>query len=415
MPPTQPAQPNFPQAPNSFPPTQPHGGFPAAPTPAIANPGFLASTPPQFSQAPRQPSQKTKGKKKNLKWLAPVVVVASILAILIPGGLLAYQFLGGNRGSDGNIVDMSWFPEDTEVVGYVDVGSFIGSTLYQQQLKNDAKYKTAMEKMQEETGLTIEDIDSITFGGKLNGRDEEGMGVLYLSKDVDFDRFKDLAKTEVNGYSVYTKGRNKFLAIDSRTLLFGSAGNVEAIANRGPVSKRRTQFDFADSGQDFFVCGVPNDASDIRKQAGNVPNFPGAPAELASASQNLQDKTQGFALGGTFSGSNLNLKGQLQMEDSTSGSSLASDLTELIKQGREEYAKNAGMLPIPPDTKKIIDQVIGSVSVGSSGSTVAAKIQLPVNDLISASQNSPFGPSFGPSMPGSGPMGGFPNFGDVFN
>lgn len=404
--PQQPAATNpFPQQPaatNPFP-QQPPGANPFGNLP----PGGVPAQPGQFAVAPgppRSPNQtaasKKKKKKKKSKSLAPLIVISSIVGILLPVGLTTF-FLLKKGGADGNVVDMTWLPENTEVLMHIKVSRLVNSSLYKEHLANDPQFTSSLSEMREETGLSLSDVESVTLGA-LDGESMSGaVAVVRLSKDVDVSKMSKLNKSEVNGFSVYEGADSSLLLADSRTLVIAKTPTMDAVANRGAVIKRFPQFDFADSGQDFFVSMVPTDKSIFKSKNPTAMMMGGAPAGFSNAIDAFENGANAVTIGGSLSGSNLGLKFQADMLDAATSTKLKDGLGESITEGRKTFKDSSAMLPA--GLVPIIEDVLASLNVEQSSSEVDVTLQLPVGKLIEFSNNL----TGGNSLPG---FGNFMNF-----
>ena len=321
------------------------------------------------------------------------------MGILLPVGLTTF-FLLKKGGADGNVVDMTWLPENTEVLMHIKVSRLVNSSLYKEHLANDPQFTSSLSKMREETGLSLSDVESATFGA-LDGESKSGaVLVVRLSKDVDVSKMSKLNKSEVNGFSVYENGDSSLLLADSRMLVIAEKPTMDAVANRGAVIKRFPQFDFADSGQDFFVSMVPTDKSIFKSKNPTAMMMGGAPAGF-SAIDAFENGANAVTIGGSLSGSNLGLKFQADMLDAATSTKLKDGLGESITEGRKTFKDSSAMLPA--GLVPIIEDVLASLNVEQSSSEVDVTLQLPVGKLIEFSNNL----TGGNSLPG---FGNFMNF-----
>ena len=131
------------------------------------------------------------GKKKS-NWQKPALIGGGVvlgLAMLI---MLISLLTGGSarRGGDGNIVDMTYLPANSEMVAFVDVQRLVRSSMVRDQIANDPKAAQAIKEMEEETGLTPQDVASITFGGALEGN--SAVAVVRLLKDFDTSKLGNM-------------------------------------------------------------------------------------------------------------------------------------------------------------------------------------------------------------------------------
>ncbi|MCA9179083.1 MAG: DUF1559 domain-containing protein [Planctomycetales bacterium] len=386
------------------------GGDPLAADPFAADPfgssdplggGFPTTTAPQRPMAAGG-AYAHRGKKKS-NWQKPAMIGGGVvLGLLMLYGLISLLMGGGgaSRGGDGNVVDMTWLPADTEVVGFVDVNRIVRSNLVQDWVASDPNIGTAIDKMEQELGIGPRDIESFTIGGSSQGK--SGLVVVRLSKD--FDPAKLGAQVEeVSGRKVYAKNGNKVLVPDARTLVFGEPASVAKAAQQGDAKQRFKQFDFADAGQDFFFCAAPKDPSEFRKAAGKAPPMPmGAPEGVAEAITAFQNHTTAFAFGGSLSGNRLGLKIQVNTDDGGASRDISGGLSTMLSEAQKQYQAMSAM--IPADAKPIADSVVNSLDVDRSGTSVALSLALPVDKMKEA---------IGSKMGGMGGLG-MPRMPSVF-
>ena len=387
-------------------PSQPASGFPPAPTQPSGVPAFN-TRPPGPPKKKKKGGKKTGKKKRSL--VAPLIVAGAIIGILVPAGVLSFMFLGGS--SDGNVVDMTWLPQDSESLVHINVQRIVSSDLFKNEVANTPQFRNGLEKLQKEMGFALDDVKSVTLGVPKNERDK--VGVIRLSRKFDQIKFPEHAVTEeLNGYEIYTKNREAFMAPDLRTIVIGTPEALKAAAKRGPAKVRRPEFDFADSSQDVFVCIAPNDKGDIAKHAGLSPMM-GPPRAATKAAATFKAKGQGVAYGVSYSGENLDVKMQVDMIDKAASSELLTGLNEAITEGKSQFEQIGGILPA--DFKSLADKVIASVLIDDVGGEVDVTLQLPLAEMIKQAKSSGF------PMPGANPFdrpsssSNMPDFSDIFN
>ena len=182
--------------------------------------------------------QKKRSKKKAPGGPSPLLIGGGALAVCLLIGLLIFAFKGGGsspKGSDGNIVDLTYIPQDAVVIGYVDMQSVLSNPKIQEQLQNDPNTKRNLEKFTKETGIELDDIESIVVGipqgtGGAKEPDAERLAVVVrLNTAVSRVRIKadrSLTEVEQNGVTYYKGDQSSqelcfFLADGDKTMVFG--------------------------------------------------------------------------------------------------------------------------------------------------------------------------------------------------
>ena len=382
-----------------------------------ADPLTAPAVSPLQGQRPgqRRPGYQHRGKKKGqAAWLKPTLIGGGVLlGLLMLVGLVSLLLNNGSasRGGDGNVVNMTWLPADTEVLTFVDVRALVNSNFVRKQIENDPNAQRAMEQMREQTGIGPEDIESVTVGAS-QSNSQSGLAVIRLSKDFDPAKLPNAQTSEVNGEQIYSSGNMSVMTPDPRTLVIGPPAAIRTAAERGPEKKRFPKFDFVNASQDMFFCIVPNDIASIRQQMGNgsksLTNNPMAPAEFKTAVQAIANHASAFAGGGEMRGDNLNLSVQVSLDDGGSTSEVTTGINAALTELREQYPQFRGLVAMQsPDGAEIIDELIESLGVNKSGDSVALSLSLPMAKMQQVAESQAKGGGMG--MPSPGMLGGFKN------
>jgi len=165
---------------------------------------------------------------------------AILVAALVTVG--AVVLLGG--GGIGKAIN--YLPDNSDFVASIDVDSLLDSKIYKKIKKENSAAIDQIEAMiKEGVGLSPDDVDRVTFGGKMS---EEPIGVVELNKSVDpkeltGDNFKP---EKHNGKTIYLPELGFDFALyfpDDKTMVLGEADDIKAILDRDGPPKLSEEFE----------------------------------------------------------------------------------------------------------------------------------------------------------------------------
>jgi len=351
--------------------------------------------------------KKGKGKnKKKAKSGGGGAIIAILVSVLLIGGGIAaaFMFLGGGADSDM----MAYIPADADLVGGVNLDAVRDQPDVKSMIDQNLNNPAASEPLQvlAKAGLKIEDLSKLVFGGKKNGG--RGVFVVKTSKEFDPDAVgKAIGGQEASasGKKYFKLGANEKIYMPSNNMIvFAEVSDNEmtTVMNRegaGVSLSESIQYlvKQAAGGHIWFAVVLgPNDV----------------PAEVG-----LFGKPKGAYLSINVS-SSLDVKGAAQFDDSTDVSALAGNFNNMFNQQKEQIRGFAALAP--PAAKPLIDEVLNSIAISSSGDFVTASLSVRVDTIKTAAGSIggggglPFGMGGGGAMPPGGgfnnpPMGGFNN------
>jgi predicted Zn finger-like uncharacterized protein len=366
------------------------------------------------ASAPRSQVASRRGRRGGTPaWVKPTLIGGGAVAGLILLVLLIMTLIGGGSA---NVVDMTYLPENTDVLVHVDLRAITKSAVFKEQM-DSPMYAEQMKVVEEHTGLTIDDLDTITVGLP-SGSDstqpvsEDFVAVLRIKKDFDESHLDDVPGVEPQdhaGHKIYTDSNGKMAVFvaDDRTLVFGSLEALKT-AVTAETENRFEKFDFVNHRQDVFFGWVPSDTSLLSQASKQIP--PGADQILGESAEDLQtvgdvlaNDLRGLGGGADLKGSSVKLTFQTLCSSSAASGKLKKSLDNLFGEAQKWYRENRDSAP--EEIRKQIDPVINSIGFKKSGEAVTLSLTLPITDEVTkAMQSAPFPmPGFGRGS--SSPLG----------
>ncbi|WP_166826437.1 DUF1559 family PulG-like putative transporter [Thalassoroseus pseudoceratinae] len=372
-------------------------------------------------------SRKKKGKKKSSSsGPSPLLIGGSAAAAVLLIAILIFAFSGGSAatGSDGNVVDMTYLPQNMVGFAYVDWQQIVDSPEFS-KYENTPQFQQAMKEMTAATGLTSRDAKSFTIGlvaaepgGRAPVDDQGTVVVVRLVKPLDRSKLENdptTSSSDYNGQQIYSSsqgGTTQLLLLENdQVIVFGQQlKTIQQVVDQGTTSPRRTQFDFVDNTQALFAAFVPPDPNAFRAEAfqGAAPQLPPMiPPNIATPLQAMMTAVQsdfiGGAIGLTPSGDRSKFKLQVQCGSSSSASTIASSGDQLLSEVSTLLEGFKAMMP--PEQQTVVTDLMDGIAFDSSGQTAELSLVVPNN----IADSMPGGGLPGmPSLPGFGGGGGNP-------
>lgn len=429
------ATPATPTAPSNdpfggVPSNDPFGGLPSdAGFPAAGGglPGDPLATDPLATPAPSARPQAGAGRARRRRggggapaWLKPVLIGAGGVAGV---ALLIFLLMMLMGGSSKNVVDMTYLPENTDLLVHVDLQSVVNTAQFKEQLESPM-YSQQIKLAEEKTGLTVRDLDTLTIGvpGGSGAREplssDKVIGVLRLKKDLDEAKIvaSGLKSEDHAGKKLYNDGTGQFALYlpDPRTLVVGS---VEAVkqASAQTEEPRFEKFDFVNKRQDMFVGWVPSDTSFFSQFSNQMPMgnplLGAASDDVKTLAEVLGNNMRGFAAGADAGSSNARITVQALCDSSAASGKLKGALSGLISEGKKQYKEQKKNMPADPpeairEMIKTADAMVNSLKVKKSGDSVMLSISVPQSQAFEQAMRSSPIPGLGRSPFGSSPFGG---------
>lgn len=352
-------------------------------------------------------------------WQKPVIIGGAVLGLCLLVGVLVLAFgKGGKKGADGNVVDMTYLPANTEALVYVEVQPWLQHPKFKQKIESEAEYQRNSKEFENATGITFDDIASVTIGtpGTQNpgagSPDESAIFVVRTSKDVDEGLVAGASDTETrehSGTTYYVVNGDKvcFFFPDARTAVGGSEAALKQAIDRGTTSARREKFDFIAGDHSIFMAYAPADVSALRNSTGMTPDdvvdnpllqkfAPKAVPHLRELADVGLNHLSGGGLGVKIAGSNFEIEVFANCSDNKAASRATTAGQGFVKELKDLY--NAFRVTRSAEIQSVADPLVASLTVKQSSTAMVLELSIP-DDLDEQIERAT----------GGGGGGGFPN------
>ncbi len=356
----------------------------------------------EVEEAPRRKSSggsRSKGKKSSKKgggapkWILPLLV--GVVGVLGLGGLGYGGFVLISKFAGGNIVDMKYFPEETEMIFHVKPGQIWNAPLLA-DLKNNPVIAAQMKQQQQGLDLEPTDIESVTvgvtniserrmfnrfsgvaMGPAMSQGPQQSLIVMRLKKDIsDADltkqpNFSSKFHKEQKIVERWEAGRQicQWLA-SPRLVVLGDEAAVKAAIDRGPKEFRFKHFDIGNTKhQIVMVVGTRGEAK------------PGTATGRSGIDAAMDKHSKGMYFGVSLN-SDVTFDAKISCFDSTGATSIKTELDKGLAAAKNGLASLNPLIAnqvqaILPVAKETLD----SVKIDASGSNV--KIDGRISNKIS--------------------------------
>lgn len=347
-----------------------------------------------------------KGKKKKRRAssgppLGKIALIAGlvVLGLATVGGVgygvyMIAQSLGGGGGR------LAWLPEDVEIVVEVRPADLWKSQVLQPLTSGPTGTEFA-NRMRESMKLSVTDVDRVVVGSAARSRTP--VVVVYAKTPFEIAEVqKNTTPTDHGGYTLYVDrgGTMAGFLPNSKTLVFGPTAQLKTAIDRKGVCPAADKFSFLPS-RGHIVFGTNSPARSVGGPAMPVP----APVDWNSV------QSVGAAL--TFS-SDIAVEFAVACNDGSGAEAMVGNFEKTRTETLSKIEAQKGQLQPNPfiDVEKVkamIEgqrQILESMSVTSSGSTVNGRVTVPgqiVRDAVDA-----FGTMMPMMMQGFGGAGGAP-------
>jgi len=371
--------------------------------------------PPRRSSGSKQGrSKSSKGKKKRKKaggagWMKPVLIgvgAIAALSLMIGVGVVGIRMLGG--GGVNNKINMAYLPPDSEMIVRLQVDEAWNTPLVQSLVTNPM-VQPQLDKVQQETGIKPEDIESVVFGAAgvsdaaKQAQKQPGMAMSPLALAPDFSSMHGIAviRTKVpintgdltgNGAETKThQGQTYYLRAlpdgtnvamflpDSQTMVTGTEADLKVAIEQGDKQQRRADLDFINEKHHILFVTIPkNPTSLTSKENGSLANLP---SQLESLRGKLDGKILGSCIGITLTdGVEIELQGACQA--AADAQTAQQEITKLIAEGKTQLAEASSKLP--PAFAGILNvakSLLEKTEVSASGTTFAINVTVSGSDI----------------------------------
>jgi hypothetical protein len=348
-----------------------------------------------------------KGKKKRGKSSSSDMgaMMMTVLFVLLGVGALGgagyavYSFLPGGGGGIA-----AYLPEATDVVVYIRPGDLLQSPIVS-PLMNEPTVKAQTDKMSQEFGFTLTDIESVTLGG-INAMDrvsnsgamgaptlptaanDKFVGVIRTKTPVDLEALNNKLPTKGttvahNGvsYLSFTRDGATFGAYraEEKLVVIGSEAELKSAIDSKGAAPAKARFKFVDTSQQFVIAMAPKDPAAL-KRVMDYQSFRKVGNTQVNTSENL---VNGVSIGVRLTGDvTLVVDEQFISSSSAKGSAEGrkTELSQSVAQLEAQKAQFGMMAMMMPALPKLMDQATTSLKnakVAASGSRLRTEVTFP--------------------------------------
>lgn len=336
---------------------------------------------PRKRSGKKSSNKKKKGskKKRRSKSGVPVAVIAAIAG----GGIAFFTLLGVGiyfllplLGASAD--RMLWLPDDTATYFEIRVSSAWKSEVMR-PIRTSEMGQSMVAKLKEQTGLEIEDIESIVAGLPTNSR--QPTVIFRATKPINTSL---LGKTSTYaGRTIYQPdgGREAAFLLDESTLVVAPTSQLHAAIDRQGKTSATEEFSFLPSRADVIFASIsPTNA------------IPSSPVSMMAGSALQTDKLSKVIATLNLS-QNLDINFVMGFTDADSAkSALQNAETQLAKQKEQLEAQKKqlenGSFIINRQQKSIVlktEDVLSTVSFSQSGSDLSTSLKISgsiVEDIV---------------------------------
>lgn len=372
-------------------------------------------------EAPRRKSSggsRSKSKKKTskkgsgaAKVLIPILIGAiglGAVGLFGWGAYFVFSKLGGR-----NIVNMQYFPEETEMLFHVRPADMWNAPLLA-DVRNNPAVAQQMKEAQQGLDIQVTDIDSVTIGvtniaqrqmfnrfsGVATGPmasagPQQTLGVMRLTRDItaaDMEKIPGATKATHGSQSLQVR-QNGFKQVTQwlaspRLVVFGDDALVKAAIDRGSKEFRFKHFDIGSTKNQFMMVAAPR--GEAKPASGGLPG---------SLDAVMNQHAKGMYLGLSLT-SEVVMDSKVTCFSSEGATAIKAEFDKGINQAKQQLT---GLNPlIASQIQPLIavgNETLNSLKVTASGSNVNVEGRIS-NKIVDAFKQLSSNPMF------SGMMGG---------
>ena len=323
-------------------------------------------------------------------------------------------------GSSANAVDLAWLPSDAAVIARLNVRSLWASP-FARQFQNNPIVIGVLAPAKQLTGLSPNDIESITFGGPDVGSaalmgpdalsqaeiDQKVILVVRLRAPFDSSQLAALgyADADHNGKAYFTNPNmmaempNLYLP-DSKTIVAGMGTGFTASLDSAGKFDPRPEFDFLDGTKHLVIGYIPDDPTILTAQIPDMSiGSPGIDKLKDAAKDNLLGLSFGVVVKDT-----IDLQFGFVCVDPGVATELNAAFGDSMKEVKGIFDLTKATLPGP--VGGIADTLLRSVKSSTAKEVFAVNITI-TEQLIERATDA--FTEFGDQIPGFGPPPADPN------
>ncbi len=376
---------------------------------------FAAPVLPRRAAAPGKKSASAKKSKPVSSRGKLPLLIGGGAAVLLVGIVVTLWLLGvfsrGNRPAEvaagpanpalpavaANRLSIDYLPPASELFVVVRMADLWNAPLVK-SLADDPQVQGMLQQLQQETGLTPADIESLTVG--VAGLSEraadnpravaplqllseisslDALAVARLKKAVDAASLKlggsGSVQKQYQGKSYFcgpvAPGEEHPIAVylASPTLaVVGPEPSLKRSIERGDKTPERPELAFVDASHHILIAGVPAD----RKSFGGLPPMGATPESRLDGL--IRDKVRGFSFGLKVSGGAA-VEMALECADSDAAGQVRQEFDSSIAEARKSFAAAQGQLP--PAIGQLGDLFLKSLTAAAQSTTVRVAGSVP--------------------------------------
>ena len=237
----------------------------------------------------KSPSR-SRGDNEPAKW--PIALGGLLMAVGVV--VLAGVFVTQAFAPQLSLRDqLKYLPEASQAMGYLRVGDLSRSPFFQDHLTRDADLRDRVDQFRRQTGMELEDVDSLTIGLRSGSFDQIRMTDLKMNASLpspafvavaranrDWDRSKLIGGHTAsathqgqNFHEFSPPGTNEQWALylpDARTVVFGSVEEVKAAIETEGKSPDWPAMEFLEPNYPIVAVQIAGEPQAIGPRPGNV-------------------------------------------------------------------------------------------------------------------------------------------------
>lgn len=288
-------------------------------------------------------------------------------------------------------INFAYLPADTEALIHVRVKELWNAPLLA-PLKLLPPVGENLQKMKDEVGFTVADVESVTFAtseaqstvaetaanGGAPTMPPPHVIVVRTSVNIDVAKIEanpEFEKVEEDGKNYYKAKEGDFAVYlaEPRTYVGGTLDYVKAAMTMEATAEPNPNFAFVDSSKQIVIAGSPKDLEGLKAL---IPDELGSgiPALDALAKAVKESDPKGGALGiGVSKKITIEIRGAFGTEEQAQ--TINKHLTDLVDFGKQsfELAKPS----LPPPLASLAGKVVATLKSGTSKDSATVSIEVP--------------------------------------
>jgi len=327
------------------------------------------------------------------------------------------------KASTASELSLQWLPADTELVLHVKVAALWKAPLLN-GLVQSPQTTDFVKQMKEKTGLTPEDIESVTVGAQdLKGLQASGMNqMLGLAPSTDVPKstmilrtkksvvLGDLLKSSDNLKEAEYKSKKYFETIKGQTIggwvaeptivIVAPIEELKAAMDRGAVTGTpRKELTFMDTSSHVLLIAAPKDPKFLSQGINAAP--PGSPPALVEMQKVMADSIPALGISFNVRGG-IDLQTSLMLASSDGAGKVKTGFDAALTDARQQFESFKVLVPkdlaevgqMLLDNSKVDTQaavVTFSTNVPESAQATLEKVPATLMSMLGMQMGNPFG------------------------